>query len=116
MLELPFMLGPARVGGRSREIVEGPGKEYLRRISGASIASLARTKSRRSCLALVVWTRFACGVRIVLQCECRSVTLRSLSEWRHAATRPDRHAQRQSSMSTRRGARAIDEVTKSCLS
>ena len=37
MLELPFMLGPARVGGRSREIVEGPGKEYLRRISGASI-------------------------------------------------------------------------------
>ena len=34
MLELPFMLGPARVGGRSREIVEGPGKEYLRRISG----------------------------------------------------------------------------------
>jgi hypothetical protein len=37
MLELPFMLGPARVGGRSREIVEGPGKEYLRRSSGASI-------------------------------------------------------------------------------
>ena len=37
MLELPFMLGPARVGGRSRKIVEGPGKEYLRRSSGASI-------------------------------------------------------------------------------
>lgn len=37
MLELPFMLGPAHVGGRSRDIVEGPGKEYLRRISGASI-------------------------------------------------------------------------------
>jgi len=29
MLELPFMLGPARVGGRSREIVDGGPRERI---------------------------------------------------------------------------------------